>query len=328
MTDGKMHVSRALSVVVPCFNEIESLNELHRRVTSICTDLTNGDYELVLVNDGSTDGTWDRIVDLSGQDPNVVGVNLSRNHGHQIALTAGLRVCVGRRILMLDADLQDPPELLPEMMKRIDEGADVVFGRRASREGESRFKLASATVFYRVLRGLTETDIPRDTGDFRLITRRCLDVLNAMPEQHRFVRGLVSWIGLKQVPIEYDRQARFAGETKYPFRKMLRFAIDAITGFSIVPLRLASYTGIFFSIMAIAMLIYSIHSWISGGVVRGWTSVMTAVLLLGGVQLLVLGVFGEYLGRLYQQTKGRPLFVIDEIVTSSKPEKESEPHLG
>ena len=307
----------ALSVVVPCFNETEVLGELYRRVSAVCQSLFGNDYELILVDDGSRDGTREAIGRLAKQDDCVVGVVLSRNHGHQLALTAGLRVCRGRRILIIDADLQDPPELLADMLPHLENGADVVYGKRVHRDGETAFKRGTASLFYRLLDRLVDIDIPRDTGDFRLMSRRALDIFNAMPEQHRFVRGMVSWIGLRQVAFPYHRQPRVAGETKYPLSKMLRFAADAITGFSIQPLRLALLMGAVFGGAGLVMLLYTLVVWASGATIAGWTSLMVIVLLLGSTQLFVLGVMGEYLGRLYMEAKRRPLFVIEEIITLS-----------
>ena len=309
-----------LSVVVPCFNEEDVIAELHRRVTDACRQVGQS-YELVLVNDGSTDRTWPRLLELAATDPHLVLVNLSRNFGHQLALSAGLHLCRGRRVLILDADLQDPPELLPEMLRLMDTGAgaDVVYGQRRRREGESAPKLLTATLFYRLIEALTDVPIPRDTGDFRLMSRRALDALLAMPERHRFIRGMVSWIGFRQVPLPYDRRARFAGTTKYPLRKMLRFALDAITAFSIKPLALASWVGIATGLFALGLLAYSFLSWlgwVNGKPEPGWTSLMAAIAILGSVQLLVLGILGEYLGRMYEQAKGRPLFIIEEVVRS------------
>ena len=305
-----------LSVVIPCYNEADGLRELHRRVSAVCAEL-DGSYELVLINDGSRDATWSLMQTLSSQDPHLVCVNLSRNHGHQLALSAGLTICRGERIFILDADLQDPPELLPQMMARMDAGADVVFGQRIKRDGETAFKKASAFAFYRLLDRLVDIEIPPDTGDFRLMSRRALDVLNSMPEQHRFIRGMVSWIGLRQEALPYDRAARFAGETNYPLSKMLRLAVDAITGFSVRPLRLASYMGVLFGLCCILMIGYVLATYFLGHTVSGWTSLAIIVLAVGSVQLIVAGVMGEYLGRLYMESKRRPLFVIDEVVTSA-----------
>ena len=303
-----------LSVVVPCYNEEEVISELYQRVTDVCRSLKEK-YELILVNDGSNDRTWFLIYELANNDPNVVGITLTRNHGHQLALSAGLSICNGERIFILDSDLQDPPELLPEMMRLMDEGADVVYGKRTKRRGETWLKKSTAALFYRLLNFLTDIDIPIDTGDFRLISRRVLEVLNVMPEHHRFIRGMVSWTGFKHAAFNYERDERFAGETKYPLRKMIRFAFDAITSFSIRPLKLASTLGILFAVLGLMGLVYALFSWISGSTVPGWTSVIITSMILGSAQLLVLGIFGEYLGRLYIETKRRPLYIIDRIVS-------------
>jgi len=305
-----------LSVVVPCYNEEEGVAELHRRVSDTCNDCVGEDYELVLVNDGSSDDTWKIMCELSQADKHVVALNLSRNHGHQLALSAGLQMCRGSRIFILDADLQDPPELLPKMMERMDGGCDVVFGQRIKREGETVFKKASAFAFYRILNKMVDIDIPRDTGDFRLMSRRSVDILNSMPEHHRFIRGMVSWIGMRQESVPYNRAARFAGDTKYPLSKMIRFAIDAVTGFSIRPLRMASYLGICFGITTLLFLVYVLIQYFLGHTVEGWASLAVIILALGSVQLFVAGIMGEYLGRLYVESKHRPLFIIQEIACS------------
>jgi dolichol-phosphate mannosyltransferase len=304
----------ALSVVAPCFNEGAGVDELHRRVAAVCARVAPGDYEIVLVDDGSRDATWARMRALAAAHHDVVAVRLSRNFGHQLALTAGLTACRGARVLVVDADLQDPPELLPDMMRLMDGGADVVYGQREARLGESAFKRGTAGAFYRLLERLTDVPIPRDTGDFRLMSRRALDALLAMPEQHRFVRGMVSWIGLRQVPLRYVRDPRLTGETKYPLRRMLRFAVDAITSFSVRPLRLSAYAGAVCAGASLLLLAYTVLAWHGDRTVRGWASLMCVVLLLGAVQLLVLGVIGEYLGRLFVEAKRRPLFVVDEVL--------------
>jgi polyisoprenyl-phosphate glycosyltransferase len=307
-----------LSIVAPCYNEEAVLGEFHRRVAAVA-DSMGVSYELVLVDDGSRDRTWEVMRELSTRDPHLVCVRLSRNHGHQLALTAGLSVCRGRRVLILDADLQDPPELLPQMMAQMDQGAEVVYGQRRHRAGESAAKIATASLFYRLINRLTDVKIPNDTGDFRLISRRVLDLFLAMPERQRFIRGMISWLGFRQVPVLYDRDARYAGETKYPLRKMVRLAVDAVTSFSTRPLVLASVLGILFSTVAFGMLVYALVAWAFFDTVAGWTSQMVVVTLLGGIQLLVLGIQGEYIGRLYEQAKGRPLFLIDEVVSSGEP---------
>lgn len=302
-----------LSVVVPCYNEIDGIQELHRRVSAVCKAQVGDSYEFVLVNDGSADGTWAAMKELSKRDKHIVAVDLSRNHGHQLALSAGLSVCRGQRIFILDADLQDPPELLPKMMARMDDDCDVVYGQRIKREGETVFKKATAYLFYRLLNRMVDVEIPRDTGDFRLLSRRALDVLNGMPEQHRFIRGMVSWVGFRQDALPYERAARFAGETKYPLTKMIRFAVDAITSFSIKPLRIATFLGLLVSVGSILMGIFVMYGFYQGRTVTGWASTMTVMLFLGGVQLFVMGVVGEYLGRMFMQSKGRPLFIIRDI---------------
>lgn len=310
-----------LSVVAPCYNEEETLPEFIRRVTLSCAGAKHP-YEVVLVNDGSSDRTWELMREASAKDPSLVCVNLSRNHGHQLALTAGLHVCRGSRVMILDADLQDPPELLGAMLETMDrEGADIVYGQRRRREGETKLKLFTAAAFYRVIGRLTETPIPPDTGDFRLITRRALDVLLKMPERHRFIRGMVSWIGFRQVAFMYDRDKRYAGETKYPLRKMVRFAMDAVTSFSIKPLTWASKLGFFSAFFAAGLFVYSVVSWLIYNTAPGWASVMSGVALLSSVQLFVLGIFGEYLGRLCNETRGRPLFIIESVVTSGRAER-------
>ena len=306
-----------LSVVVPCYNEAETLPELHRRVTDACAALGLS-YEILLVNDGSTDASWPILAALAQKDSHMLVINLSRNHGHQLALTAGLAYCRGDRILIIDADLQDPPELIPDMVRLLDGGKDVVYGRRRARQGEGLFKRLTATLFYRAIGRLTDISIPRDTGDFRVMNRRVLDVFLAMPERHRFIRGMISWTGFRQEPFLYDRQARFAGSTKYPLRKMIRFAIDAITAFSIKPLALASWLGIATGLVACPLSLYTLVSWVQGKTVVGWTSLMAVIVLFGSVQLVILGIFGEYLGRMYDEMKGRPLFIVESVVRGDR----------
>ena len=306
----------ALSIVAPCFNEEQGIEEFHRRMTAAAQAAVGSDYEFVLLNDGSTDRTWAIMADLVRRDPHVVAINLSRRHGHQLAITAGLYTCRGERILTIDADLQDPPELLGEMwrlMQRAD--ADVVYGLRRERQGEGVLKRGSAALFYRLMRRIGYADLPVDAGDFRLMTRRVLDILNSMPEQHRFIRGMVSWIGLRQVPIVYDRAPRHAGESNYPLARMIGLAFDALTSFSIMPLRLASYLGLVLGVLSILALGYTLGSWALGRVVEGWTSLLTVVLILGSTQLILFGLLGEYVGRMYLETKRRPLFVIDQVLT-------------
>ena len=307
----------ALSVVAPCYNEQDALPEFLRRVGAVL-DAVGGTNEIVLVDDGSRDRTWETMSEAAAADPRVMAVRLMRNHGHQLALTAGLSVCRGERILIIDADLQDPPELLTGMMTLMDQGADVVYGQRRQRDGESLFKRTTAAAFYRLIGRLTDVEIPADTGDFRLMNRRVLDLLLAMHERHRFIRGMVAWIGGRQVPLVYDRQARVAGESKYPLSKMIRFAADAITAFSVVPLMASMTIGWVMAAVGIGFFVYSIVGWLMDANLPGWTSIMAAIGLLGGMQFLMLGIIGAYLGRLYDQSKGRPLFMIRDIVGGPK----------
>lgn len=303
-----------LSVVIPCYNEEEVLAEMRRRLLPICERVADEDFEIILVDDGSKDTTAEIMKNFSEQDGRFVAVLLARNHGHQLALTAGLSVAEGDRIFVLDADLQDPPELLPDMMQKMDEGYDVVYGKRRERKGETAFKKLTASVFYRLLANMTEIDLPVDTGDFRLMSRRVNDALQQMPERHRFIRGMVSWVGYRQTAIEYDRDERFAGETKYPLSKMIKFAADAITGFSVIPLKLATWFGFVLAGFSFLMILYTLVSWWAGNTISGWTSMMVVVLLIGGCQMITVGILGEYIGRLYIQSKMRPLFLIDDVI--------------
>jgi glycosyltransferase involved in cell wall biosynthesis len=303
-----------LSIVVPCFNEEACLPELRQCLSAAAFKAVGDDYELVLINDGSRDASWPMMQSMASEDPHVVAINLSRNHGHQLALTAGLDLCRGEIILIIDADLQDPPELLPAMLACMrEQQADVVYGVRKSRAGETAFKRASAHGFYRLLSRATDVDIPVDAGDFRLMSRRALDALLAMPEQARFIRGMVAWIGFRQVPFAYDRAERFAGETKYPLRKMMRFAFDALTGFSSAPLKLASHAGMWLSLGSVLLILYIAYAWVAGQSIQGWTSLMLVVVVLGAIQMFVLALMGEYIGRLYNEAKRRPLYIVQEV---------------
>ena len=305
----------ALSIVVPCFNEEACLQTLYDRLGKAAREAAGEDYEIVLVNDGSRDGSWAIMRRLAANDRRVTAVNLSRNHGHQLALTAGLDLCRGDHVLIIDADLQDPPELLPDMLVTMrEQDADVVYGVRKSRAGDTAFKRATAHGFYRLLSRATEVDIPLDAGDFRLMSRRALDALLAMPEQARFIRGMVAWIGFRQVPFAYDRAERFAGETKYPLKKMLRFAFDALTGFSSAPLKLASHAGLWLALGSVLLILYIAYAWLSGQSIQGWTSLMLVVVILGAVQMFVLALMGEYIGRLYNEAKQRPLYIVQEVL--------------
>ncbi|MCX8476115.1 MAG: glycosyltransferase family 2 protein [Sphingomonas sp.] len=303
-----------LSVVVPCYNEEACLEMLHARISAAAQASVGDDYEIVLINDGSRDASWKVMQRLSEADPRLVAINLSRNHGHQLALTAGLDLCAGEEILIIDADLQDPPELLTDMRAAMkSQGADVVYAVRRKRDGETIFKKITAAFFYRMLDRITDTPIPLDTGDFRLMTRRALDAFLSLPEQARFIRGMVAWIGFKQVPFVYDRHERLAGESKYPLGKMVRFALDAITGFSTAPLRFASHVGLLLTGASALLVLYILVGWLFGRAIPGWTSLMLVVVVLGAVQMFVLGMIGEYLGRLYVESKRRPLYLVADV---------------
>ncbi len=307
-----------LSVVVPCMNEEESLPDLVARLAAVTTPYGER-AEIILVDDGSTDGTWAAIRAAQASCAQLRGIRMSANRGHQVALTAGLEAAKGARIFMLDADLQDPPELLPDMMSMMDRGYDVVYGRRAERQGETLFKRATAHLFYRVLNALSDVPIPKDSGDFRLVSRKALDAVLAMPEKARFIRGMFAWVGYNQIGIEYVRAPREKGETKYPFRKMVRFATDAMTAFSTKPLKLATRLSFVSLGVAGLMMIYVVHSLIVYQTAPGWASVTLAIAAFSGVQLLTLGILGEYIGRLYVEAKGRPLYFVAEDTAAATP---------
>jgi dolichol-phosphate mannosyltransferase len=298
------------SVVAPVFNEVGLVEEFHRRIRAVMEGLGEP-WELVLVDDGSSDGSTDRILALAQQDSHVRPVVFSRNFGHQIAITAGTDYSRGRAVVILDADLQDPPEVIPEFAAKWREGYEVVYGVRAVREGETWFKKVTASIFYRLISRITDVKIPLDTGDFRLMDRQVVEVLRGMRERHRFPRGLAAWVGFRQVGIPYRRAARTVGETKYPFRKMFRLALNAITSFSYFPLQIATFAGFFcagLSILAIPVVIAL--RLVGNQAFFGQATTLIAVLFLGGVQLISLGILGEYIGRLYDEAKGRPLYIV------------------
>ncbi|MEP7137661.1 MAG: glycosyltransferase family 2 protein [Chloroflexota bacterium] len=300
------------SIIAPIFNEKENLPELQRRVSEVM-DSTGEPWELILVDDGSTDGSTESIRDLAKKDDHIRPIVFARNFGHQVAVTAGLDYSRGDAVVIIDADLQDPPELILEMIKKWKEGNEVVFAVRAEREGESWFKLLTASLFYRIIYRITDVKIPLDTGDFRLMDRKVVNVMNQMRERHRFLRGMSAWVGFKQVGVEYKRAARVAGETKYPLRKMFRLAINAVTGFSYFPLQVATYFGFGSAGIAIVAIPVVVYMRITGSqAFFGQASTLIAVLFLGGVQLISLGVLGEYIGRLYDEAKGRPLYIVRE----------------
>ena len=310
-----------LSIAVPLYNEADNVGPLLDRLAIVAERLrAQFEIEVVLVNDGSSDGTLQAIRSEMQRRSSIVLVNLSRNFGHQLAATAGLEIARGDAIVLMDGDLQDPPELIETFVQKWREGYDVVYAVRRSRRGESPFKLFTARAFYRVIKRLTKVSIPLDAGDFRLMSRRVVEALRRSPERHRFLRGMVSWVGFNQTAVEYDRDVRHAGTTKYPVTKMLRFAMDGITSFSDIPLRFASYFG--FAVSAIAFVYalvvigFKLFSLKPPGYTPGWASTIVAVLFLGGVQLMSLGILGEYLGRVYDEVKGRPLYLISDIERS------------
>jgi len=300
-----------LSVVVPVFNEEINIFPMYERLVAALEEHVNG-LEILYVDDGSADTSWENICELATRDQRVRGMRFARNFGHQAALTAGVDSAQGRAVVIIDGDMQDPPEIIPEMVDRWREGFEVVYGQRKDREGETWFKLATASVFYRILRGITNVDIPVDTGDFRLMGPRAVAAFRAMPERNRFIRGLVSWIGFPQAAVMYSRQARQAGETKFPVRKMLRFALDGITSFSFFPLRLATWTGFAVSIFAFLYIVVVLILKATGVSWLGYTSLMASILFLGGVQLLMIGIMGEYLARIFDEVKRRPLYLVGE----------------
>ena len=309
---------KLISLVVPVYNEAEVVGEMYRRLTRVASALPDLDYELVVVDDGSRDASFPTLRSIARTDPRLRLLKLSRNFGHQTAITAGIDVAQGDAIVVIDADLQDPPEVIPQMVARWREGFDVVYGVRAKRSGETLMKLATASVFYRLLDRMTNISIPVDAGDFRLMSRRAADQLRGMREKDRFVRGLVSWIGFRQDGLVYQREARFAGETKYPFRKMFKFAIDGLTSFSTIPLKLATWMGYFASAFAFIYLAsVFVQKWL-GKTVEGWATIMVAMLFMGGVQLICLGIMGEYIGRIFTEAKQRPLYVVEEFVNGDQ----------
>lgn len=310
-----------LSVIVPCKNEEAILRETHSRLTSALQQLTM-DFEIVYVDDGSTDSTLDLLREIQGTDNRVRIVQLSRNFGHQIATTAGLEYASGDAVVLIDADLQDPPEVIPMMVEQWRDGFDVAYGLRTEREGETLFKLWTARAFYRLINRLSAVPIAVDTGDFRLMDRKVVSALLRMPERDRFLRGMINWLGFRQVGVPYRRAARQAGETKYPLLKMLRFAMDGIASFSVLPLKLATWLGFSASAVAMALILYAMcvhvftNKWVTG-----WTSLFIAVLFVGGAQLICLGLIGEYVGRIYGETKQRPLYFVQDLVGFNAEEK-------
>ena len=320
MPDRRSLHSSQLSIVAPCYNEEGCLRDFVQRARTAVAGLPCS-FEIILVNDGSSDGTLPLALALATTDPRIRVVNLLRNFGHQAAATAGLDLARGDFVVLIDADLQDPPEVIREMVAQWEAGADVAYGQRRTRPGESSLKLVSASLFYRLLRHLTTSNIPADTGDFRLMDRKIVGALRQMRESHRFIRGMVSWVGGRQVAVLYDRQPRFAGKTKYPLRRMVSFALDAITSFSVVPLRWVTYLALLIIVLAVlaTLTVFVVKLTHPDYFIPGFAATMLTIIFFGGVQLLALGVIGEYLGRMYESVKSRPIYLIEGIYTAAEP---------
>jgi dolichol-phosphate mannosyltransferase len=312
-----------LTIVIPVFNEELMIPELDRRLRSFLGQVGES-WEVVFVDDGSHDASFAMLRELASGDARYKVLSFSRNFGHQVAITAGLDRAEGDAVVIMDADLQDPPEVVRDMIDRWREGYDVVYGVRRRREGETLFKRASAAIYYRLLRSMLQFEIPVDAGDFRLLSRPVVETLRLLRERHRFVRGMVSWVGFRQTAVYYDRPARFAGETKYPLRKMIRFALDGIASFSIVPLRIATWLGVVAGLGAIAVAAWAVYQKLFGvGVVQGWTTIMIVVAMGCSAQLLMTGILGEYVGRIYEEVKRRPLYALRDQVNVAAAEPDA-----
>ena len=307
---------KKLSIIIPMYYEEKVVNECYKRLKEMVEKLKGYDYELIFVNDGSKDNTLNLLEEIAKNNNKVKIISFSRNFGHQAAVTAGLKYVTGDAIAIIDADLQDPPEEIPEMLKLWEQGYEVIYGKRKSRKGESAFKLLTAKMFYNTLDALSDVEIPKDTGDFRLVDRKVVNIINEMPEHNKFLRGLFSWVGYKQIPFEYERQERFAGKTKYPLKKMLKLASDGIISFSTKPLKLVGYVGIFSILLSLIILIYSLVSFAFNlnNLTAGWTSIMVTVTFFAGVQLLSIWIISEYIGRIYDESKNRPQYIIDKKI--------------
>lgn len=313
-----------LSAVLPIFNEETTIPELYRRLTCVL-ESAGESYELIFINDGSSDQSFRLLYELAVQDKRVKVVNFSRNFGHQVAITAGLDYSQGQAVIVMDADLQDPPEVIPSLIERWRDGYDVVYAVRSERQGEGILKRGTAALFYRLLRRLSKVEIPPDTGDFRLMSRRAVESLRTLRERHRFVRGLSSWIGFRQTAVPFVRDARYAGKTKYPFKKMVKFAFDGITSFSFAPLQFATYLGFGASAVSFCYILYAIGiKLFTDKSIAGWASLIVAVLFIGGVQLITLGIIGEYIGRIYEEIKQRPLYIVADAIGFSTESKEDQ----
>ena len=317
---------KKISLVIPMYFEELVANECYERTSKVLKNLNNYDYEILFVNDGSKDKTLEILEEIAKKDDKVKVISFSRNFGHQAAVTAGLKEAKGDAIVIIDADLQDPPELIPDMLELWEEGNEVVYGKRKKREGESVFKLMTAKMFYKTLNALSDVDIPKDTGDFRLVDKKVLDAMNSLPEHNKFLRGLWSWLGFKQYAFEYERKERVAGKTKYPLKKMIKLASDGIISFSSKPIKLVGILGTFSIFVSLCILIYALLSfafkWYH--LSAGWTSLMVAITFFAGVQLLSLWIMSEYIGRIYDESKNRPQYIIDKKINISNKEDKDE----
>lgn len=307
---------KRISLVIPMYFEEKVVDECYNRVSKVLKELKKYDYEIIFINDGSKDKTQELLENISNKDKNVKIISFSRNFGHQAAVTAGLKETTGDAVIIMDADMQDPPEIIPDMIELWENGNEVIYGKRKSRKGESKFKLLSAKAFYKILNALSDVDIPQDTGDFRLVDKKIVEKMNSLPEHNKFLRGLWSWLGFKQCAYEYDRKERFAGKTKYPLKKMLKLASDGIISFSSKPIKLVGMLGIISIVISFAILIYALISYFCNlnNLSAGWTSLMCAITFFAGVQLLSLWIISEYIGRIYDETKGRPQYIIDKKI--------------
>ena len=307
---------KKISVIVPMYYEEKVAEECYKRLTTCLQKLIDYTYEIIIIDDGSKDKTLEILENIASKDDKVKVISFSRNFGHQAAVTAGLKHVSGDAIIIIDADLQDPPELIPQMIQLWEQGNEIIYAKRKKRKGESPFKLLSAKLFYQILNALSDTEIPKDTGDFRLVDRKVVDTINNMPEHNKFLRGLFSWVGYKQIPFEYEREERFAGKTKYPLRKMLKLASDGIISFSTKPLKLVGLLGFISIVISILILIYALLSYFLklNQLSAGWTSLMVAITFFAGVQLLSIWIMSEYIGRIYDETKQRPQFIINKKI--------------
>ena len=307
---------KKISVVIPMYFEEDVVNECYDRTKNVLNKLSSYEHEIIFINDGSKDKTMELLEKISQNDNNVKIISFSRNFGHQAAVTAGLKFTTGDAVVIMDADMQDPPEVIEEMVKLWEEGNEVIYAKRKVREGETKFKLFTAKMFYKMLNSLSDTEIPKDTGDFRLADKKVIEVINQLPEHNKFLRGLFSWVGFKQIPLEYERKERFAGKTKYPLKKMIKLALDGITSFSTKPLKILGVLGIFSVLISFIILIYALISFAFNlnHLTPGWTSLMVTITFLGGIQLLSIWLISEYVGRIYDESKGRPEYIIDKKI--------------